>query len=111
MSERGRNLFDQYIVGLLADAEILSSRMEANVEALKAAADASDIRISEIEEEVRGLKNALAKRLSLRTSSTPVETVLEDRVVDLRAGTDASELRILKIEQEVDVLLDARKGS
>lgn len=48
MSERGRKLFDQYILGLLADAEILNSQLAASVEALKIAAGASDIRVAEI---------------------------------------------------------------
>ncbi len=110
MSERGRKLFDQYILRLLADAEILNSRLEANVEALKAAAEASDIRISEIEEEVGSLKDALSKRLDLPKDMTPAEASLEDQVVDLKAAADASELRMLKIEHEVDGLQDVLKN-
>jgi hypothetical protein len=110
MSERGRNLFDQYIVGLLATAEFSTSQLEANCEALRSVADASDIRISEIEEEVGGLKDALRKRLDLPTVSTP-EARLESRVADLKFAAAASELRISKIEQQVDALQDSRKDS
>lgn len=107
MSERGRKLFDQYILGLLADAEILSSQLETNVAAFKVAAEASDIRMAEIEEEVGDLREALVKRLNPLANSDLRSARLESQVVDLRAAAAASDLRISKIEHEVEDRRDA----
>jgi hypothetical protein len=59
MSKRGQNLFDQYVVALLAESEDLNIALEAKVAGLKAAAAVSDVKLSEIEEEVGRLHNAL----------------------------------------------------
>jgi DNA repair exonuclease SbcCD ATPase subunit len=107
MSERGRKLFDQYILSLLADAEILNSKLEAGVEALKAAAEAADIRVSEIEEEVGDLSGALANRLDLLAVSDLRNARLESRVSDLKTAADESDSRISKVEDEVEKLHDA----
>lgn len=107
MSERGRKLFDQYILSLLADAEILNSKLEAGVEALKAAAEAADIRVSEIEEEVGDLSGALANRLDLLAVSDLRNARLESRVSDLKTAADKSNSRISKVEDEVEKLHDA----
>jgi len=111
MSERGRRLFDQYIVGLLADAEASSSKFEGNLAALRTAADAADIRMSEIEEEVDGLQDALRKKREVAAVLTPVEERLESRVADLKFAAAASESRIAKIEQQLDQLEDSCKDS
>lgn len=109
MSERGRKLFNDYIVGLLADAESESSRLDADVEGLKRAADAAEIRTSEIEEEVGALRKALAQRTDRLTGSAEVEPSIDDRVEILKAAADASETRLVKIEHDMDGLLDKLK--
>lgn len=108
MSERGRKLFDRYILGLLADAEVLNSKLEATVEALETAADASDIHIAEIEEEVGDLRDALANRLTLLADSDRRNARLESQVVDLKTAADASNLRISEIEHVFESQHDAR---
>jgi chromosome segregation ATPase len=104
-------LFDKYIIGLLADAEVSSTQSDASVEALKFAADALDIRLSEIEEEVGGLKDALAKRLEITKESSLSAERLKSQVLGLETEANASESRMLKIEQEVAGLQDARKDA
>jgi hypothetical protein len=104
MSERGRNLFNQYVISLLADCEVQEARLDANLEALKFAADASGLHMAEIEEEVGAVKVALAKVLALGAGSIPDETHLEQRVADLENGSEASGKRISKTELDVDSL-------
>jgi hypothetical protein len=69
MSERGRDLFDRYILGLLADSNDLHVALEARVEGLRAAAALSDVRISEIEEEVGRLHDAIDAALEREPKS------------------------------------------
>jgi hypothetical protein len=59
MSERGRDLFDRYILELLAEAEDRNIALEAAVAGLKAAAVSSGVHVQEIEEEVGRIGNAL----------------------------------------------------
>jgi hypothetical protein len=111
MSERGRKLFNQYIVGLLADAENVSSQLEANVDALKIATIGSDLRLAEIEQEVGALSDALATRLHLMEDSDREDTRLASQVVDLKTASDASGLRMVKIEEELEGIHDANADS
>jgi hypothetical protein len=104
MSDRGRNLFNQYILNLLADSETQESRLDADVEALKVAAAASNIRVSEIEEEVGALEVALANQIALKEASVPDQASMEHRVDDLKNASRASEIRISKIESDLDSL-------
>jgi hypothetical protein len=104
MSDRGRELFNQYIINLLADSETQESRLDADVEALKVAAAASNIRVSEIEEEVGALEVALANQIALKEASVPDQASMEHRVDDLKNASRASEIRISKIESDLDSL-------
>ncbi len=58
MSERGRDLFDKYILALLADREDENVVLAARIAGLKAAAAVTNVRLSEIEEEVGQLHKA-----------------------------------------------------
>jgi hypothetical protein len=59
MSESGRALFEQYLLHLLADAEERNLDLESKVRDLAAFAEKANIKLSEIEEEVGQLREAL----------------------------------------------------
>jgi len=59
MSEGGRALFEAYLLHLLADAEGRNLDLESKVRDLMAFADKANIKLSEIEEEVGQLREAL----------------------------------------------------
>jgi prefoldin subunit 5 len=109
MSERGRNVFNQYVVGLVADAESESARLDANVEGLKRAAETAETRIIEVEEDIGALREALAARFD-PAGSAEAESSLDDRVEELKAATEASETRLVKIEHDMEGVLDRLKA-
>lgn len=59
MTERGRDLFDRYILSLLADANEQNVALEARVEELRVTTAALDVRMSKLEEEVGRLHDAI----------------------------------------------------
>lgn len=63
MSARGQELFNEYLLELLADAEKRADAIDAHIGELTARALAADIRMGEVEDEVGELRSAFAQRL------------------------------------------------
>jgi hypothetical protein len=98
MGERGLNLFNKYVIGLLADSEVREFRLENNLEALKLAAAASKVHVSEIEQEVGALKAAMAGHPAIQPQPIPIRT----HVVDLGSAAEGFDPRTSKVASAVD---------
>ncbi len=63
MTGAGRELFGEYILEVLADCEKQEITLAAHIRELDARAAATDVRLSEIEEEVGELHDAITENL------------------------------------------------
>ena len=63
MTEAGRKFFDEYVLELLADTEKKSEVADVYITEIVAHAAANDIRLSDIEEEVGQLHDALTNHI------------------------------------------------
>ena len=76
MTQKGRECFDNYLLGLLNDADARETELEIHLNQLIEQAKAADVRIADIEKEVGKINDAIEKNSS-RTEVHRVLSTLE----------------------------------